>query len=265
MPEEDFNRIKLAHEEHQQALSKMRSALREAGLEYKDVNVDQEDWAPESDTKFVITLGGDGTLLAASHRVQTNKIVLIGIRSSGTSVGYLCVGGVDRIENILSDMGSGQLKIFESSRLEVEVFPADGSPSYKTPPALNDFLYSNSNPAATTKYRLSLGGQSETHKSSGLWVSTAVGSSAGIHAAGGVIMPKDDKKFQFVVRELMRGVGRSFNLVKGFFDPDESTLVIENRCENAIVAADGNHGVTQINWGDKLRFHRATPILIAHS
>lgn len=265
LPAEEFNRIKLAHDEHQAALVKTRAALENLRLQYREVNVDQSNWMPDADTEYVITLGGDGTLLAASHRVQTTSIILIGIRSSGTSVGYLCAGGVDRLDAILADLLCGKLNILESSRLQVEVFPTDGAPSYKTPPALNDFLYSNSNPAATTKYRLSLGDRSEVHKSSGLWVSTAVGSSAGIFAAGGVIMPKGDKKFQYIVRELVRASGRNFSLVNGFFDPDEKTLVVENRCESAIVAADGNHGVTRINWGDKFRFLRATPIRIARA
>lgn len=265
LSEEDFGRIKLAHDEHQAALVKTRAALERFRLQYREVNVDQADWVPDADTEYLITLGGDGTLLAASHKVQTTGIVLIGIRSSGTSVGYLCAGGIDRVDAILEDLLNNRLKILESSRLQVEVYPADGGSSYVTPPALNDFLYSNANPAATTKYRLSLGDRSETHKSSGLWVSTAVGSSAGIFAAGGVIMPKSDKKFQYVVRELMRASGRNFGLVNGFFDPDEKTLIVENRCERAIVAADGNHGVTHINWGDKFRFHRATPIRIAQA
>lgn len=263
LPEEDFNRIKLAHDEHQASLAMTRSALEAARIGFREVNVDQADWLPDSDTEYVVTLGGDGTLLAASHRVHSTKITLVGIRSSGTSVGYLCAGGVDRLGTILEGVRKNNLKVLESSRLQVEVVPADGGPPYTTPPALNDFLYSNSNPAATTRYRLTLGERSEVHKSSGLWVSTAIGSSAGIFAAGGVIMPKTDQKFQYVVRELMRASGRNFNLVNGFFDPDEKTLTVENRCESAIVAADGNHGVTHIKWGDKLLFHRATPIRMA--
>jgi len=265
LPEEDFNRIKLAHTEHHAALEKTRAALKREGLLFREVNVDQEHWSTDPDTELMITLGGDGTLLAASHRVQSPKITLVGIRSSGTSVGYLCAGGVDAIDQILKDAKTQSLNVLESSRLKAEITPADGGPVRFTPPALNDFLYSNSNPAATTRYRLTLGDRSEVHKSSGLWVSTALGSSAGIFAAGGVMMPKNEKKFQFVVRELMRANDRKFHLINGFFDPDEKTLVIENRCENAILAADGNHGITQVEWGDRLKFTRAEPIRIVQA
>jgi len=265
LPDEDFNRIKLAHSEHQTAVKKTRDALAREGLDFRDINVDQEGWTTDEDTRWVVTLGGDGTLLAASHKVQSSQMTLIGIRSSGTSVGYLCAGGVDAVDQIIRDAKAENLKILESSRLKAEIIPSDGESPYFSPPALNDFLYSNANPAATTRYRLTLGNRSEVHKSSGLWVSTALGSSAGICAAGGLIMPKTDTKYQYVVRELMRAAGRTFDLVNGFFDPDEKTLLIENRCEAAILAADGNHGVTRVNWGDKIKFHRASPIRIAQS
>jgi NAD+ kinase len=264
LPEWDYNRIKLAHTEHQEAVSKAREVFRSKGISFREVNVDKDDWSADEETEFMVTLGGDGTLLSASHRVQSSKITLIGVRSSGTSVGYLCLGGADRLEEIAQQMNNGQFNVTEASRLRAEIIPADGSTSRFTPPALNDFLYSNANPAATTRYRITLGDRIEEHKSSGLWVSTALGSTAGIYAAGGVIMPRGDKSFQYVVRELYRAPGRNFYLVNGFFNPDEKTITIENRCEQAIVAADGNHAVTRVDWGDRIKFHRAPSIKIAH-
>ena len=265
LPESDYKRIKSAHTEHQQSVEKTREALTKQGVSFREVSVDQENWSPDADTTVMMTVGGDGTLLSASHRVQTDKITLVGIRSSGTSLGYLCAGGVDRLPDVVNYAKENSFRVTEASRLKAEIIPADGSPTRFSPPALNDFLYSNSNPAATTRYRINLGDRQEVHKSSGLWVSTALGSTAGIYAAGGVVMPRTDKTFQFVVRELIRAPGRNFYLVNGFFNPDDKTLLIENRCENAILAADGNHGITQIGYGDKVKFHRASSIKIAQS
>jgi NAD+ kinase len=263
LPEWDFNRIKLAHSEHHLAVAKARQAFAASGISFREVNVDQTDWAPDADTEYMVTLGGDGTLLSASHRVPANTITLIGVRSSGTSVGFLCAGSLDKLPAIVNSVKNGSFQVREASRLRAEIIPNDGSPPRYSPPALNDFLYSNANPAATSRYRIILGDRIEEHKSSGLWVSTALGSTAGIHAAGGVIMPRDDNNFQYVVRELYRAPGKNFYLVNGFFDPDEKQLVIENRCEQAIIAADGNHGVVKIQWGDRIRFHRAPSIRIA--
>ena len=263
LPELDYKRIKLAHTEHHESVTKAHLTLERLGIAFREVNVDRDDWAPDEDTEVMLTLGGDGTLLSASHRVQTNKITLVGVRSSGASVGYLCAGGIDKIQEIAGQILSKNFKFIEASRLHAEIIPADGGPARFTPPALNDFLYSNANPAATTRYRLSLGDRIEEHKSSGLWVSTALGSTAGIYAAGGVVMPREDRSFQYVVRELYRAPGKNFYLFNGFFNPDDKTLTIENRCEQAIVAADGNHGVTRIEWGDRVVFHRAPSIRIA--
>ena len=265
LPEWDYKRIRQAHNEHQESVERAREQITKAGMSFREVNVDHKDWAPDQDTQYVLTLGGDGTLLSASHRVQTNNITLIGIRSSGTSVGYLCAGGADRLTEIIGKLKSGDLGVKEASRLRVQILPNDGSPPKLSVPALNDFLYSNANPAATTRYRISLGERVEEHKSSGLWVSTALGSTAGIYAAGGVVMPRLDRNFQYVVRELYRAPGRNFYLVNGFFDPDEKALTIENRCEQAIIAADGNHGVMNIEWGDRIIFQRAPSIKIAQS
>jgi NAD+ kinase len=266
LPEWDYSRIKLAHDEHLASVAKTREALASRGIEFREVNVDQQDWSTDDDTEFMLTLGGDGTLLSASHRVHSQALTMIGVRSSGTSVGYLCAGGVDRVDAIAETIGrGGAFKVCEASRLRAEIIPADGSPKHETPPALNDFLYSNANPAATTRYRISLGDRVEEHKSSGLWVSTALGSTAGIYAAGGVMMPRHDQSFQYVVRELYRAPGRNFYLVNGFFNPDDKTMTIENRCEQAIIAADGNHAVTKIQWGDRIKFLRAPSVRIVQA
>lgn len=263
LPEWDFNRIRQAHNEHQESVVRARELLSKAGLSFREVNVDKKDWTPDEDTGFVLTLGGDGTLLSASHRVQTDNMTLIGVRSSGSSVGFLCAGGADRLQEIVGNIKTNSIPVKEASRVRVEILPNDGSAPRTSDPALNDFLYSNANPAATTRYRISLGDRVEEHKSSGLWVSTALGSTAGIYAAGGVIMPRTDTNFQYVVRELYRAPGRNFYLVNGFFDPDQKPLMIENRCEQAIIAADGNHGVMKIEWGDRILFQRAPSIKIA--
>jgi hypothetical protein len=90
-----------------------------------------------------------------------------------------------------------------------------------------------------------------------------LGSTAGLLAAGGVIQPKTDRSFQFVVRELYRDPGRNFFLVNGFFDAETKSLTLENRCEKAILAADGSHGIIEIEWGDRVILRRATPVRIA--
>lgn len=261
----DYRRIRDAHDEHYATVEKVREQFDHAKINYRMVNVDDQAWSLDSDTTVIVTLGGDGTLLSASHRVVGNEsVTLFGVRSSGTSVGYLCAGGPERINELVTSIQSNQFHVLNACRLIADIYGGEGDVIVRsTPPALNDFLYSNANPAATTRYRLSLGDRQEEHKSSGMWLSTAFGSTAGIYAAGGVVQPKDDTNFQYVVRELYRAPGKNFYLVKGFFDPDRKSITIENRCERAILAADGNHGICEILWGERIVFRRAPAVRIA--
>jgi NAD+ kinase len=266
LADKDFNRIKNAHDEHLATVDRARTVLADAKIAFREVNVDDNSWSLDSDTRIVLTLGGDGTLLSASHRISAahNETTLMGVRSSGLSVGYLCSGGPDKLSEIASTICSGSFDVLIASRVEAEIHPTKkDEPIRKTPPALNDFLFSNANPAATTRYVIRLGEREEDHKSSGLWVSTALGSTAGVSAAGGVIQPRSDRNFQFLVRELYRPAGRNFFLINGFFDAEKKCLSIENRCEEAILAADGSHGMMNVSWGEKIVFKRATPVRIA--
>jgi NAD+ kinase len=65
---------------------------------------------------------------------------------------------------------------------------------------LNDVLFAHANPAATTRYRLTVDGRTATHKSSGLLVCTAAGSSAWMYQEGGELMPLDAGGLQYLSR-----------------------------------------------------------------
>lgn len=261
--EADYLHIKRAHAEHFATVASVEEAFQKAQINFRSVNIDDENWSVDGDTRVMLTLGGDGTLLSASHRIGDQPIIMYGMRSSGTSVGYLCAGGIEKLSELVNSIQTHQFKVLLAARFHAEIFSAGSKKTKITPPALNDFLYSNTNPAAMTRYRLTSGERQEDQKSSGMWLSTALGSTAGILAAGGVMQPRPDRNFQFVVRELYRLAGKNFYLVNGFFDPDKKLFSIENRCEHAILAADGNHSVTSLEWGDRLVFKRSTPLKIA--
>ena len=260
--ESDIARIKLAHDEHQLSVTQVKQAFEQKKIDYKVVSVDSE-WTLDPNTKVLVTIGGDGTLLSASHKVREEKVVLFGLRSSGTSVGYLCAGGLECLPDLLKSIASNSFKVMSASRFHGEIQRVGEVEKIMTPPALNDLLYSNANPAGMTRYRLFIGDRQEEQKSSGMWLSTALGSTAGILAAGGVMQPKSDRNFQYLVRELYRFAGKNFYLVNGFFDPDTKKFMIENRCEKAILAADGNHSVAELVWGDRVTIVRSSPIDIA--
>lgn len=250
-------RLKNAHVEHYATLHALRVALDQRGISRDEISREHEK-PPRIHYDAVVTVGGDGTLLAASQKIDTDMRVY-GVRSSESSVGYLCCAGPQDIAGLVQGIIEDSLPTSLVARVAARVDRVDAEP-VTTPPVLNDFLYTNANPAATTRYRLAHNGQDEAHRSSGIWVATAVGSTAAIFAAGGERRPLTETLFQFRVRELYRFGHVKPAIDAGLFDPEQNPLEIENRCPEAILALDGQHGVVSLGYGDRLRFVRALPI-----
>ena len=62
-------------------------------------------------------------------------------------------------------------------------------------------LIANQHPASTSRYTVHVGGKKEEQKSSGIWISTSIGSTAAILGAGGRRLNKRGSKFQIKIRE----------------------------------------------------------------
>ena len=262
LPKSHLERLKTAHDEHYSTFDLLLNSLNKAGLKYTEVQRD-DPWPALLGVKYVITVGGDGTVLEASHHIPDRGPTLIGVRSSPSSVGFLCYKSGPQIAELVKELVSGDLSVVEVDRIKASIFSVKTGKKVESKPVLNDFLYTASNPAETTRYLISCSGQSEVQKSSGLWISTAAGSTAAISAAGGKIYPLSHKGFQFVVREPYCAPGQIFSLTSGHFDPPRQTLEIENRVDQGLLALDGHHGGINLGYGDRILFNRAEPLLIA--
>ena len=94
----------------------------------------------------MISVGGDGTLLTASHWVT--GAALLGVNSAPrSSVGYLTLTRRANLARDLARIARGTLLPQPVARIEVEI---DGR---RLPPALNDVLIAHEQPAATSRYR----------------------------------------------------------------------------------------------------------------
>ena len=261
LPQTDLDVLEAANAEHYAALALLREQLGALKFNWTEVQR-EEEWPQHQGFDVVITVGGDGTLLAASHHLGEGPLV-VGIRSSGTSVGHLCAGGSNEIRSIVQNLAERRSRVRRVSRLVAEITRVSGeSEVLRTCPVLNDFLFTNVNPAATTRYRLRLGDRVEEQKSSGIWISTATGSTAAIQAAGGHPQKPEDRCFQYAVRELFRIGTPSPQLSRGLFDPDQLDLEIENRSEHAMLALDGQHGHVALGLADRIVFKRGPDLQI---
>ena len=234
------------HEIHQETLKRAKTALRELGaravLRYRPEPLPDEDaW------DLIVTLGGDGTLLWASHLADSSTPMVAINSAPDTSVGYFCAGDGHNVGEILAEALAGRLKGSRLARMRVEF--DDRLISSRV---LNDALYCHESPAATSRYIIEHSGAQERQMSSGVWVGPAAGSTAALRAAGGKVLPIGSQKIQFVVREPYRGVDNRYELIKGLASPGES-VVITSRMTKGRLFLDGTQKVHAVGIGDRIR------------
>lgn len=241
-----------AAREQERTLETLQEALVRLGVSPLTVSVDALDARARraiGRARLVISVGGDGTLLAASHWVT--GATLLGVNSAPrSSVGYLTLTRRTTVARTLARIASGELVPQRVARLEVEL---EGK---VLPPALNDILIAHEQPAATSRYQLRLGRRAEDHRSSGLWVSTAAGSTAGIRSAGGQAMRLDARQLQFRARELYRARNPDAALEAGFVEPGRE-LVVESAMEAGWIFLDGSRMATRFPFGARATFRIA--------
>jgi NAD+ kinase len=234
------------HEIHQETLRQAKAALRDLGaqavLRYRP-----EPLPEEGAWDLIVTLGGDGTLLWASHLADSSTPMLAINSAPDTSVGYFCAGDGHDVHEVLAAALEGSLKASRLARMRVDV----GDTVISTR-VLNDALYCHQSPAATSRYILEYAGDQERQMSSGVWIGPAAGSTAAIRSAGGKVLPTGSQKIQFVIREPYRGVDNKYRLVKGMVPPGEE-LKITSRMTKGRIFLDGTQKVYSIGIGDRIR------------
>jgi NAD+ kinase len=246
-------RMRAAHEEHEATVREVHEALAALGVEVVQ-SLGTGDGFDSNGIDLVITVGGDGTLLSASHSVA--DVPVLGINSAPShSVGFYCgaeLGGVARaVEQALK----GELRRTVLTRMKVSV-----SGRVVAARVLNDALFCHVSPAATSRYLIHLGDVEEEQKSSGFWIGPAAGSTAAQRSAGGKVLPLTSKKLQLVVREPYTPQGERYRLRHAFILPGE-TLVVRSKIHEGKLFIDGPYLNVDIGFGDVLEFTQAAQSL----
>ncbi|MFK7873421.1 MAG: NAD(+)/NADH kinase [Oligoflexales bacterium] len=255
--------LQRSHDEHVETFSELQALLHEAGVHVVRVGGGRY-WPDSSEFDAVIAVGGDGTVLESSHHIDQSMTPLIGVRSSAGSVGYLCAySGKKELPLMIRDLEAKSFSTVLVARMQAHVFHVDKQHRVTTSPTLNDFLFCNANPAATSRYRMKVGVEEESHKSSGVWLAGPAGSTAAIHAAGGTPVTLDSGKFQYRVRELIQSTSRDLKLGSGFFDPEQ--IMIQNECSKAVLVPDGVIEPIKLRFGDQIQFELAESLKLVVS
>lgn len=245
-------KLQRVHEYHLKALDSLIQLFSTMQVDY-DLFRRDEDLPNLDKYPLIITLGGDGTFISASHSLRKNPI--LGINSVPfSSTGHYCSESYHEraefghLRSRLEDILSGKEKPVELTRLELSLD--------KVPipvPVLNDVLIAEQTPAATSRYMVHYKNKSEMQKSSGIWLSTATGSTAAFRSAGGT--PFDDNKehgirrFGFVVRE---HYNRKQESIRGGLVENPADFRVLSGMAGGKIYIDGSHNVVPFSSGATL-------------
>ena len=134
----------------------------------------------------IFSTGGDGTLLYVVSRYRNLDIPFVGINKG--SIGFLTEIDVERIEDSIDKLISGDYEVINRTQLCTEVYRQDGTLK-ATEYSLNDCVVSRGAKLHVVKLDLYIDGQYvEKFCGDGIIVATPTGSTAYSLAAGGPIM-----------------------------------------------------------------------------
>lgn len=242
-------RLRGSHDEHEATVAEVRQTIERLGVEASFVE-GAETWFATTGVSLVVTVGGDGTLLSASHNVGSTPI--LGVNSAPShSVGFFCAAKKDDFARLLRRALAGRIRRVTLARMEVRL-------NRKTIArrVLNEALFCHATPAATSRYILELDGWVEEHKSSGFWIGPAAGSTAAQHSAGGRILPLTSRSLQLVVREPYTPGGERLRLTRALVR-DGSQLVARSKMDDGRIFLDGPHHAFHVRVGDEIVFRRS--------
>lgn len=247
--DETVEPMRASHEEHESTVCEVKEALAAIDAEVAFQCRTGESF-DATGLDLVITVGGDGTLLSASHHVDEVPILAINSAPSH-SVGFFCGAKRGEAQDAISSAMRGTLRRTVLTRMQVrlngEVIAAR---------VLNDALFCHVSPAATSRYRLRLGDVEEQQKSSGFWIGPAAGSTAAQRSAGGRVLPLTSRQLQLVVREPYTPHTESYELRHPLIPPGE-VLYVRSKMHDGKLYIDGPENAFDIGFGDALEFTQA--------
>ncbi len=257
--------LQRAHDQHCETLDTLLTLLTNQNISFGLYTLDDlasEDHTPASfyqagkvsglmpRRQLVICVGGDGTLLRASHFVG-GDVALVGLNSVPQhSVGHLCHLSPDTLS-------VGLAEILESKRKPklVRRLISRTSTGTSLPYALNDIYFGHQHPASASRYTIHVEGpQSRFEKqlSSGVWISTPAGSTAAIRSYGLGLLEPTAHHFLLAVREPYNPPGHQLHLTRLNLDGDSEHITLFSRMRHGIVCVDGPVTACILGFGESL-------------
>jgi NAD+ kinase len=244
----DLARYHEAHTRHLASLAMVEEVLKDLQIRYRKVyRARRVDYSPHD---MVIAVGGDGTVLEAARTLKHQPI--LGVNSDPErSYGHFTCATGKTFRTVMTNLLVGRQPTKILNRMELLL---DGRLLPVT--VLNDLLIAHQCPCAMSRYTLGINEIEEEQRGSGLWISTAGGSSGAIHSAGGKLMRLGSKRLQYRPRELFTIAGMSYQLTGGIMDRDPE-IRVTSRMREGVIFLDGSHYRVSFGLGQQLTVHRA--------
>jgi len=236
-------RILATHLKHQDAIATCARELSPDQI----ISLDTvEGTAIPARCKVIIALGGDDFLKLVSHRVP-ETLPILGVNSDPTSsVGALLPITIEELPEALKRLELGDYRIEPWTRLSLKIDGADqGS-------ALNDIVLGKRDFRLTSRHELEYRGEKVTQRSSGILISTGVGSTGWFSSAGLYLghhdrsFPKSARYARFELREPSvtvdevegKRITRLPKLVEGILQEGETLRITSLNDEEGLASRD---------------------------
>jgi len=196
-------------------VDELSSLLRKKGVKTHDIHRRNLTGNMITKTDLIITIGGDGTYLRASHFVFDSTPIL-GINPDPTrKEGFYTSINYNDILKKIDQIVNHDFNIIPLLRLKAYI-----SGECIGDLALNEFYFGKATGYHMSKYEIKVKNKVEIQKSSGVLIGTPQGSHSWIGSAGGKKQEISDNKYQFYVREPYEGRLIKPTILKGFLNPD---------------------------------------------
>jgi len=174
----DAQFVEQSHHVQKESMETITSTLIESGAQVSILYRSELSEEVTKNIDLAVTIGGDGTFLETSHFIN-EETPIMGVNSDPSrSVGFLSACNGSEFPDFFSDLDM-------QPRCTLSRASAIINGKVTGPPILNDILFSNPNPAATTRYRMG----EKSFRNSGCLFATAAGSTAWIFQEGCTSLP----------------------------------------------------------------------------
>jgi len=192
---------------------------------------------------FLVSLGGDGTLLSLVRRSYGYHKPVVGI-NAGT-LGFLADVTIDEVDNFLDFLLSGEYRI--DDRMMIEGYLKTKNGEKKSFIAFNDVVITSPQPSKMVQVNASISGERfNAYRGDGLIISTPTGSTAYNLAAGGPVLYPLTKAF-IVTPISSHSLGNQRPLVV----PADFCIELDTEKYDSIATIDGQE-VYELSEGDVL-------------